>query len=71
MFFRNFNLLKRFYAEVKNMAQFEKAIQGKDHYVVQFSAAWCNPCKQMAPILTKKQQESEGAWTIIKVDVDE
>lgn len=39
--------------------------------MVQFSAPWCNPCKQLAPVLYKKQQESEGAWTIIKVDVDE
>jgi hypothetical protein len=45
MFLRNFAFLRRFYAEVKNISEFEHATQGKDAYVVQFSAAWCTPCK--------------------------
>ena len=71
MIMRNLSVLKRFYVEVKNMTEFENATRGKDAYVVQFTAAWCGPCKQLAPVLISKQEKSEDAWNIIKVDVDE
>lgn len=55
---KSLSLLKRFSCEVKNLAEFDKATKGKDYYVLQFSAPWCNPCKQIAPVIYKKQQES-------------
>ena len=38
--------------------------------LVDFYAAWCGPCKTMAPILEQLAQENAGKLRIIKLDVD-
>lgn len=38
--------------------------------VVDLWAAWCEPCKQLSPILEKLVVEYGGKWILAKVDVD-
>jgi thioredoxin 1 len=38
--------------------------------LVDFTATWCGPCKQLAPIVDKLADELEGKVKVGKLDVD-
>ena len=38
--------------------------------VVDFWAAWCSPCRQIAPIIDELANENDGVAKVGKVDVD-
>jgi thioredoxin 1 len=55
-----------------NEADFDKEILKSElPVVVEFGAVWCQPCKQLEPVLAKLGQEWAGKTRIAKVDVDE
>ena len=39
--------------------------------LVDFTATWCGPCKQLAPIVEKIADEKIGKYKVAKVDIDD
>ncbi|GAA2083493.1 thioredoxin [Kitasatospora saccharophila] len=38
--------------------------------LVEFTAEWCPPCKQLAPVLAELAREQEGRLAVVALDVD-
>ena len=60
-------------AEIKHVtdATFEEIVLKSDRpVVVDFWAAWCGPCKMVAPEMEKLAEKYDGSIDVVKVDVD-
>jgi thioredoxin 1 len=60
-------------AEIKQAtdATFEELVLKNDKpVVVDFWAAWCGPCKMVAPEMEKIAEKYAGSVDVVKVDVD-
>ena len=52
-------------------ANFEEVVLNSDRPVlVDFWAAWCGPCRMLAPIVEELDKDYDGNAKIVKVDVD-
>lgn len=54
-----------------NTEQFDELIKGEKPVVCDFFATWCGPCKMLAPVMDKMEEEFAGSAEFVKVDIDE
>ncbi|KAK5678128.1 mitochondrial thioredoxin [Elasticomyces elasticus] len=56
-----------------SLSSLEKTFSDNTYVAIDFSAAWCGPCKTISPIFVQlaKKHGVEGTLAFAKVDVDE
>ena len=52
------------------MSSFSEIINQQKPVLIDFYAAWCGPCKMMAPVLIQVKDTLGERVSIIKIDVD-
>jgi thioredoxin 1 len=52
------------------MTKFAALLESTEPVLVDFSAEWCGPCKQLKPILEQVKSKVGEQAKIIKIDVD-
>lgn len=48
-----------------------EVIKSSDTVLVDFTATWCGPCKQLAPIVAQVADELAGSLKVGKLDIDQ
>ncbi len=53
------------------LESYQEQVSANPMVLVDFNAAWCMPCKKLAPILDELVQKQGGKLTLLKIDADE
>ena len=54
-----------------SQSNFDEVVSGTEVVLVDFFAAWCNPCKMLAPVLDQISESLPENRKIVKIDIDE
>ena len=54
-----------------NTEKFDELIKGEKPVVCDLLATWCGPCKMLAPVMEKMEEEFGDKAEFVKVDIDE
>jgi len=49
----------------------DEVMKSESPVLVDFTATWCGPCKQLSPIVDRIADENVGKYKVAKVDIDD
>lgn len=49
----------------------QEVLQADQPVLVDFTATWCGPCRQISPLVDQLADEFEGKFKVTKCDIDE
>ncbi|MFH8367985.1 thioredoxin [Streptomyces sp. NPDC018031] len=48
----------------------QEVLEADRPVLVKFTAAWCGPCRQLAPVLSEMAEEEAARLKVVQLDVD-
>ena len=60
----------QFVSDVTDAEFQEKVLQSETPVLVDFWAAWCGPCRALAPVVDAVAEQYNGKLKVMKMDVD-
>jgi thioredoxin 1 len=57
-------------AYIQNEAEFDNLLSSESLFVVDCTAAWCGPCKLIAPLIDQLADEYGDRTKVLKLDLD-